>query len=425
VAAVGNVEPGFERVRDIFSSGLGELGDGGGAFTAYVEGKPVVDLWGGLAAPGRPWAADTTAVMMSCSKGFSTMCAQILFDRGQLDIEAPVTAYWPEYGQNGKSGTLVKHLLTHTSGVLGFGDKPMPMSWDGTGWDDYDAIAAGLAAAAPMWEPGTRFAYHATSYGWLIGELVRRITGQTIGTFFHQELAQPLGLDIWIGTPPEEQVRFAPIINHITSGLPLPLRLVIRRAERQMRNPMTMSGQAFLADGQSSLMDEAQELLNNHTLLTAEFPAGNATATARSVARLYAMLAMGGELDGTRVVSSESVATFGAERIRMTDSALAEWSIPGLRWMLSRPVRRSYGYLINPAMPPEKPRFGPNPNAFGHDGAGGQIAFCDVENRISVGFNRNDLTSSSKLSTKLIYALYECAGVDIRRPGRSRHGVAA
>jgi CubicO group peptidase (beta-lactamase class C family) len=404
----GAVSPGYEAVQQEFVAGLGGFDDGGGGFAAYVGGRPVVDLWGGYARPGEDWATDSRAVIMSTTKGMVTMCAAILYDRHLLDIEAPVSTYWPEFAQNGKASVTVRHFLTHTSGVLGFDDRPH-LTWSGEGWDDYDAIAAGLAAAAPRWEPGTKFGYHAMTYGWLMGEVVRRITGQTVGRFFADEVAGPLQLEVNIGTPPDVQPRVAQVDDHLTEGMPLVMRLMLRRGLRRLHNPKSLSGQAFLADGTSSLMDHAMDLFNGGLALGLEIPSGNGTATARGLARVYAALAMGGELDGVRLLSPETVAQFGAEVQELPDQLMSEILPFGLSRLVMRPVRRTAGFLLNPRMGKEPPHFGPNPAAFGHDGAGGQIAFCDVEPQVSVGFVRNAMTSSSAYSTSVISRLYECA----------------
>ncbi len=404
----GHASGGYEPVHDVFVAGLSDFGSGGGSVAAYVDGWPVMEVWGGHAGD-QPWAEDNLAVLMSTSKGLSTMCAQILVDRRQLDVDLPVATYWPEFAQCGKERVLVRHVLTHTSGVLGFDVQRPALGWDGQGWGDYDAIAAGLAAATPRWEPGTKFGYHAISYGWLVGELVRRITGQTIGTFFAAEIAGPLGLEAWIGTPPEQQDRVAPLIDRLDQGLPLPVRLMFRLVRRRMRNPNIMMGQAFVADGTSSLMDHAEELFNTKSLLGMEIPAGNGTATARALARAYAVLAMDGELDGVRLFSPAAVKLFSTEAISLPDQLMSDIGLPGLARLTKKPVRRTMGYLMNPSMGKEKPHFGPNLDSFGHDGAGGQIAFCDLTNRISVGFVRSELTSSPKYSTRLIESLYDCA----------------
>jgi CubicO group peptidase (beta-lactamase class C family) len=406
------VRTGFEPVRQLFLASLDEFGPGGGGFAAYVGGELVVDLWGGVSRPGVPWEGGDLAAVMSATKGLVTVCAQLLVDRGLLDVEAPVTRYWPEFGQAGKESILVRHILTHTSGVLGFGSHRPPLQWDGTGWDDYDAIAAGLAAAAPAWTPpGSKFGYHALTYGWLMGELIRRITGQTLGGFFRAEIAAPLGLDIWIGTPPDVRPRVAHITDHTRDGIPWIMRLVLRRALAAVDDPATLPGQAFAADGTGSLSEHLDDLFNKGSALSAEVPSAGGTATARSLARVYAMLSMGGGLDGVRLVSPETVERFAAQQISMQDQLLLAVVPRALRRAALRPVRRTLGYLVNPVLPgARRGTFGPNPDSYGHDGLGGQIAFCDPLNRIAVGYVRNDLVSREHHSGRLIETLYRCAG---------------
>ncbi|MBV8693257.1 MAG: beta-lactamase family protein [Actinobacteria bacterium] len=409
----GNTAPGFGRVADMFRTGLdaGALGPGGGAFAAYVDGQLVADLWAGNAAPGRPWQEDTLAILMSSTKGMAALCAQMLVDRGQLDVDAPVSQYWPEFTANGKQGVLVRHILTHTAGVVGFGDGRPPLGWDGQGWDDADAIAAALAAAPAWWAPGEKFGYHALTFGWLLGELVRRITGMTIGTMFRTEVAEPLGLDLRIGTPPADQPRVAAVIDGTLASIPRFLRPFLGSVQKQMRDPATLAGQAFVATDGSSLMDHAETFFADPRGLAAEIPAGNGTGTARAIGKMYAALACGGALDGVRLLSEESVRRFGAQAISLPDAMLAEMR-PRFLWtrLMGKPVKRSLGYLINPSLPRQLPSFGPNPTAFGHDGAGGQIAFCDPDRGMAVGFVRNYMTSTSRFSTSLINTAYDCAG---------------
>jgi CubicO group peptidase (beta-lactamase class C family) len=401
------VSPGYEGVQQEFIAGLSGFDDGGGGFAAYVGGHQVADLWGGYARPGQPWASENRAVVMSTTKGMVSICAAILYDRGLLDIEAPVSTYWPEFAQNGKASVTVRQFLTHTSGVLGFDDRPR-LTWTGEGWGDYEAISAGLAASRPRWVPGTKFGYHAMTYGWLVGELVRRISGQSVGQFFATEVGGPLQIEVNIGTPPEIVPNVAFITDHLTDGMHPVMKLLLKRGLKRLRDPKSLSGQAFLADGTSSLMDHAPDLFNGGLALQPEIPSGNGTATARGLARVYAALAMGGELDGVRLMSPATVAQFGAQVQELPDQLMGDLLPFGLALRVLGPVRRSAGFMMNPKMGKEPYRFGTNPAAFGHDGAGGQIAFCDVQNQVSVGFVRNAMTSSPAYSTKVINRLYDC-----------------
>ena len=405
----GHVQPGYEPVREAFEAGAGTFGRGGGAYCAYVDGTPVVDLWGGSAQPGQPWEQGTTTVIMSASKGLAALCVQVLADRGLIDLDAPVVDYWPEYGQNGKQSTLVRHIMLHTAGVLGFPGQTDLMSFDGTGWDDYDAIAAGFAASAPEWEPGTRHGYHALSFGWLVGELVRRVSGRSVGTFFRDEVAAPLGLECWIGTPEEELGRVARVYKSDTSRLPGFLRRMMDEAEKVARDPSTLSGRAFLGGNGTSGLDAQDQMFNSPAVLRSEFPAGGATSTARALARVWAMQALGGELDGVRVLSPESVDRWARIETSTPDLLMSEIPLPRMMASKDSPVPRTLGYLGNGPMPGLGHRFGPDPDAFGAEGLGGQFGFADRRSRIAVGYVRSDLAVIDVLQPQLTRLVYECA----------------
>jgi len=403
------VTPGYERVRDAFVRSTGTFGRGGGAYAAYVDGELVVDLWDGQARPGQAWEAGTTTVLMSATKGLTALCLQILADRGQLDIGERVATYWPEFAQNGKQNVLVRHVLTHTAGLLGFTGQTDLMRPDGAGWDDYDAISAGFAAQAPEWEPGTKHGYHALSFGWLAAEIVRRITGRSLGTFFHEEVAIPLGLEAWIGTPTEELGRVAHVYSSDMSTLPRFVRKGFEAAELVARDPATLTGKAFLGTGSSSAYEALEALFNNPRVLQAEFPAGGATATARALATVWAAAANGGELNGVRIVSEACTEEFSRVALCEPDLLMSEIPIPRLLGRASAPVTRTLGYLGNGPMPGLGHRFGPNPAAYGVEGLGGQYGFCDPAGRIAVGSVRSDLAIMEVLQPTVTNALYDCA----------------
>jgi CubicO group peptidase (beta-lactamase class C family) len=393
----GMCATGFERVRDVFDARVDELGAGGGAFCAYVGGEKAVDLWGGTAKPGVPWAADTLAVLMSSTKGMVALVAQILATRGDLDIEARVAGYWPEFAVNGKRDITVRHVLTHTSGVIGIPGHTEFMNWDGDGWGDYDEIARRLASAAPAWEPGAGIGYHALTYGWLMSEIMRRITGKTAGELFAALVAQPLSLDARIGTPASEVGRVAAVINEDYSKLPPDVLPLLETYLEMLRDPATLAGQAFLGSEHESFLDKVDTFASNPDVLAVELPAGNGTSTARSLAKMYAVLANGGELDGVRLVSDESIVRWGAEQYR--------------GWQELAPIEMSQalGYHTNMPGIGAPPPFGPNPKAFGHGGLGGQVGCCDPDAGVAIGFVRNHLSSVSTLSADLIAAVYSAA----------------
>jgi CubicO group peptidase (beta-lactamase class C family) len=401
----GFVAPGFELVADTLAGGarvtvgdrqrVADLGSGGGAFAAFVDGECVVDVWAGEAAPGVAWGRDTRAVIMSATKGMTTLCAQLLADRGLLDVDAPVTRYWPEFAAAGKETTLVSQVLSHQSGAIGLPDAATLLGWDGSGWDDTQAIAAALAAAPPAWEPGTRHGYHGVTYGWLVGELVRRVSGCSLGEFFAAEVATPLGVECAIGTPAAELSRVARVVE----WAPPPSG----RGTLGAIDPDSWAGRSVLAGPHGSLFADERgaprfaSFMNTPAVLGAEIGAIGATATARGLARVYAALAAGDEL-----VSRPTVDRFAHEQVCGKDAVMRV------------PTRWALGYTREPpALVPGAPRqHGPNDEAFGHMGAGGQIGFADPVVRVGCGFVRNHLEHQSLplMGAVLVQSLYTCLG---------------
>lgn len=405
----GEVASGFETVRKAFEAGADDLGQGGGAFAAYVDGSKVVDLWAGQAGPDRPWERDTRGVIMSSTKGLAALCAHILYDRGRLDIEAPVATYWPGFAANGKAGITVRQCLNHTAGVVGVPGHERELGFDGSGWADYDAIAAWLEQAPPAWEPGTAHGYHAITFGWIVGELIRRIDGRTLGTFFREEVADPLGLTLRIGTPPNEHHLVARVTQSpaeerkaaadtLLENLPPETREAIANMFEATRDETTSPGQAMVARDGTSVLDVLDTFLNSPAALEAEIGSSNGTSTARDLAHVYAVLACGGELDGVRLVSPGSIEVFAQRQTEGPDA------------VLGMPTTWAVGYMANWGYPGTPKRFGPSDDAFGHAGAGGQIGFCDPERRISVGFVRSHLSMFPVFATSLIETLYGAAG---------------
>jgi CubicO group peptidase (beta-lactamase class C family) len=381
-AVGGTVAPGYEPVADLLANGtellIGDrlrrvgLGEGGGAFAAFVAGECAVDIWAGEAAPGVPWSAATRAAVMSATKGLTTLCAHVLADRGQLDIDAPVTEYWPEFGAAGKHATTVRQVLSHPSGALAVPDADALLSWDGTGWDDTASIAAAIAAAPPAWEPGTRHGYHGLTFGWLVGELVRRVSGTSLGTFFRTEIAGPLGAACDIGTPLAQLPSVATVIEWGGQGAP---------ASGAVVDPVTLAGRSVLAGPHGSLFTDEHgtprfaEFMNTPAVLEAEIGAINATASARSLAQVYAAV-----LD-VALVSPASARLFATEQVCGKDAVMRV------------PTRWAVGYTREPPAPIAGiPRqHGPNDEAFGHMGAGGQVAFADPATGLSMAYCTNGL----------------------------------
>ncbi|MGP0032669.1 MAG: serine hydrolase domain-containing protein [Acidimicrobiales bacterium] len=407
----GSVTPGYERVAQVLGEGTSvlvgrrerraDLGDGGGAFCAFVDGECVVDLWAGPAGPGRMWEEGTRAVIMSSTKGMTTLCAHLLEDRGQLDLEAPVVRYWPEFGTHGKSSTTVRQLLSHQSGAIGLPGSDELLSWDGGGWSDTVSIAAGVASGVPAWDPGTRHGYHGVTFGWLVGELVRRISGASLGAYFDAEVARPLGVgvgvgvagSISIGTPPAD-------LGSVATVMEFPLKPGREGALRTI-DPDSRSGRSVLAGAHGNLFADEEgrprfaDFMNTPAVLRAEIGALGATSTARALARVYAALAAGEEL-----VSRASVERFRAEQVCGRDA------------VMSVPTRWAVGYSLEPPalVPGVPPMHGPDDEAFGHMGAGGQIGFADPVARVGCAFVRNHLENQALplMGACLVDVLYSC-----------------
>jgi CubicO group peptidase (beta-lactamase class C family) len=405
----GFVAPGFEPVAETLRAAT-DLSPGGASFAAYSDGQLVVDIRAGWARPGQPWQEDTVSLIASVTKGLAALCIEMLDDRDEIDIDERVATYWPEFAQNGKQDITVRQIQLHTAGVIGFPGATDLVKWDGRGWNDYDAIAAGLAGAAPVWEPGTQHGYHAVTYGWLAQELVRRITGTTVGQFFVREYAGPLGADVHIGASPDVLARTAQIHTFNDDELKGVERFAMNLVMKRLQGN-TLAGQAFLGDGKGrSIMNSIDDLLANDKFLTAEVPASNGLATARGLARVYQVLAQGGEVDGHRYLSADSVQRW-TQPVQRRGDYLVKASIPfgkALGLEAKTVLTRTLGYAVNEPAPKATPAYGPNPNTIASEGAGGQIVFADAERRLSCGFVRSRLSQKHNTSDPLIAALYAC-----------------
>lgn len=395
----GFVADGFSRVADALAWSVAEGGEIGCATAAYVDGEKVVDIWCGTADPATDtaWSADTLAVTYSCTKGMTALCAQLLVDRGLLDIDAPVTRYWPEFAAEGKGDALVRHILNHSVGVLTF-----PRYWDliqpdGHGMEQSEEIEARIAAAPPAWKPGTAAGYHALTYGWLVGALVRRIDGRSIGRFFADEVAGPLGLELWIGLPPELHDRVAPVLHGDPIGDAAAVaeyKAVVDKARAEILGGSFASIEAqwigsFLMPPQvEDANDFLLDIMNTPWVRSAEVPGGNGIGTADSLARMYAPLALGGSHGGVDLVSKESIDLFNT-RQPLPDGT---------------PTGYCLGYAF---FSDEVLALGPSENAFGHAGAGGALGFADPDRRLSFGVVKNRLQPAPTTAHRLVRALYE------------------
>jgi len=372
----GRLEPDFEPVRYAFAANFAARGDVGAACCVYRAGRPVVDLWAGAADPstGRRWQEDTLALVFSATKGVTAICIHMLVERGLLDLDAKVADIWPEFAASGKGEIPVRWVLSHRAGLAAVeGDLSLEevLAWD--------PVVAAIAAQAPNWEPGTIHGYHARSYGWILGELVRRITGRSLGGFLAEELARPLGLDFWIGLPEGLLPRCARTLPPAEGAASLEDLL---GADSLTASVMSGPSGLFAYD----------DMWNRPELLMAEMPSSNGVGDARSLARLYA--ATIGEVEGRRILTPETVAAARRVQAEGPDAVILVPSCFGL------------GFALSPMLSPDC-----GDACFGHPGAGGSLAFADPEAGMSFAYVMNRMRfdlGGAERSTALVEAVYRC-----------------
>jgi CubicO group peptidase (beta-lactamase class C family) len=376
----GHCDTRFEAVRAAFGENFRARGELGAAVTVTVGGETVVDLWGGWAdaARTRVWERDTLVNVWSTSKGPVALCAHVLADRGLLDFDAPVAAYWPEFAAAGKEKVLVRHLLSHRSGLSGLRE---PHSLDDL--YDWELTTRRLAATEPWWEPGTRSGYHALTYGFLVGEVVRRVSGLLPGAFLEREVTGPLGIDFTIGLPEKEAGRAAELVHPPSAS---------SSEQAAIFSQLTPPALAALTNPLAGAAEA-----NSPAWRSAEIPAANGHGTARAVAALYGIFAGRGTHDGHRVLSPEA-----AERVREGQGVCRDLVLGA---GLARDTEIGLGlWLSGPSG-----SYGPNPRAFGHDGFGGSCGLADPEAGVSLGYVMNRMgphIADDPRKTALTEALY-------------------
>jgi len=392
----GFCAPGFSEVRSEFERNFLERDELGAAVAICVDGTPVVDLWAGLADADtrRPWDRDTVAVVFSTSKGVAGLCLHILADGGALDFNAPVARYWPEFAVNGKAGVTVEMVMSHQAGLPFWMDTLPPGALH-----DWDLVTGLLGKATPLWEPGTCHGYHAMTLGNLEGELVRRITGQTIGQFLQAHVAAPLAADVWFGLPEAEEPRVATIyLPEPNPSSPLTRKL--------MEEPDWVGHKMMNAGG-----DVTPEVINSRARHAAEIPAAGAITNARSLARLYAPLSGDGSVDGVRLVSPGALP--GMRTCRSASSRDLVLRIPTA---FTLGFSKTWGDR----------RLGPGEHvilgeqAFGTPGFGGSLGFADGEAGMSFGYVMNRLGGGVGLNDRcqsLIDAAYRARGFHLSAAG--------
>jgi len=378
----GHCEPGFERVRDVFAAQLAVPGELGAAVAIQREGRMVVDLWGGSAdgARTRPWERDTLVNIFSTTKSLAALCIHRLADRGELELDAPVAKIWPEFGAAGKDRITVRHCLNHSAGMAAI-RRPLATK----SMYDWDTLTSALAEQEPWWEPGTRHGYHAVTFGWLTGEIVRRVSGKTIGRFLHDEIAGPLGADVRIGTGPEHDARIAELVP-----APPPTDGTADVLAELLKNPTGLLAKAFL----NPLL--VPTVVNTPEWRRAEIPAANGHATARGLAQVFGAVAAPKRAP-IPVLAPEGVKRSGVEEKAGPDLILLEMF-----------TRYGPGFMLGT---PDEP-LGPNAGAFGHSGAGGSLAFADPTAALGFGYTMNKMHTGMYLigprANGLIAATYQC-----------------
>jgi CubicO group peptidase (beta-lactamase class C family) len=368
----GQCDTRFSAVRNEFERNFAERGDVGAAVCVTVDGETVVDLWGGVADPatGREWDRDTIGVIWSCTKGATALCAHVLVARGALDLDAPVARYWPEFAKNGKDAITVRMALAHQAGLAAF-SEPIPDN----GYCDWDLIVDRLAEQVPLWAPGTRNGYHALTYGHLVGEVVRRVSSRSLGTFFREEIAEPLGLDMWIGLPAEHESRVAPTIP---APFPEPGDVIPSFYSVAMTDPASVGARVLMNSG----LVFAPGWIDSPEVHAAELPAFGGIGNARALAGMYRPLAAGGAIDGVEIVDAATLAAMSA--VTSATSVDATMLVP-TRWALG-----FVKSIDNSAREPgDRDGVVLAEEAFGHVGMGGSIGFADPRARLSFGYTMN------------------------------------
>jgi CubicO group peptidase (beta-lactamase class C family) len=369
----GSVLPRYQLVLDAFRRNFESGNETGAACCVYVNGEVAVDLWGGLAdqASGRRWEGDTPVLLASSTKGLTSICIHLLVQQGVLDLDAPIADYWPEFAAAGKHSISLRWALSHRAGVPAV-DRRFDID-DVLAWHP---VAAAVAAQKPEWEPGSKHGYHARTFGWIAGEVVRRVSGQTLGGFYAKQIAEPLKLDCWIGLPESVEPRVAAIVP------PDP--------QVQTMLDQFMSTHPLFA----RVMHQPDNLFafdnrwNTRPYRAAELPSSNGIGSARALARVYA--ATVGGVDGIRLLDSATI-----------DAARSEQSA-GADAVLRLPTRYGLGFALPATLTPHAPE-----GAFGHAGGGGSLGFADPANRVAFAYvpNRWVMTDFSRANA-LVKAMY-------------------
>jgi CubicO group peptidase (beta-lactamase class C family) len=375
----GNCDDRFSAIKDAFAKNFEDGLEIGASFAATIDGEFVADIWAGWvdAACTRRWERDTIVNVFSTTKVMAALCTLMLVDRGLLDLDAPVADYWPEFAQAGKDKLPVRYLLSHQSGLAGIVEQiPVEALFA------WDRITSLLAAQKPLWRPGEHSGYHAMTYGFPLGEVLRRVTGETLGTFFREEVAKPLGADFLIGFSEEHDTRVAELVPPESAEAAAGILYTESQFSEVMANTAVSVAVA-----------------NSRPWRAAEIAAANGHGNARSVARVAAALACGGALDGVRLLGMETI------------EKIIEEQCYGKDLILNQPIRWGLGFgLKSKEMP-----IGPNPRTFFWGGRGGSAVVIDLDARMSFAYVMNKMANSAVGDNRIVgpaMALYSAMRSD-------------
>lgn len=373
----GTCAPGFAAVREAFRANFVDGREVGASFAAVLDGRPIVDLWAGHAdaAGTRPWERDTIVNVFSTTKAMTALVAHMLVDRGLLDVDAPVARHWPEFAAAGKERITTRQLLAHSAGLAAI-RRPLTME----AFYDWQTVIDALAAEEPWWEPGTQSGYHALTYGHLVGEVVRRVSGRTPGAFLREEVTGPLGADFHLGMPAAEDARVGEVVppTHAESAA---------AGSAAAIDPTSLLGKVM------SNPPLRADVANTPAWRRAELPAVNGHGNARSIARIMGALGRGGTLDGVRLLGESTLARAIEEQSYARDLVLPF----RMRWGL--------GFMLTSDTLP----LGPNPRIFGHGGWGGSLACADLDARLGWAYVMNKMspgTTGDMRAAAIVGALY-------------------
>ncbi len=400
----GHYHADYTDVAEQFVENFRSRGEVGASVCARVGNEVVVDLWGGIAEPESqtPWQEDTVSVVFSCTKAATALCAHRLIDQGLLDLNAPVSRYWPEFAQAGKEQVTVAMMLNHSAGVPAFREPIKP-----AGYYDWQYMIERLELEPPFWPPGTQSGYHMLSFGWTVGELVRRVSGQSLGQYFQQHIAAPLGLDFWIGLPTSVSPAIAPILA----------------APPETEPPISDFVEAVISDPNSishlALFNSGGHSANHPDAHGAEIGGAGGISNARSLSRMFQPLANAGVIDngsaesGERLFSEAAVARMGEV------SSATQWDAT-----LLRPTRFALGFMKSmdnrQCKPGNTESFIIGDRAFGHVGAGGSTGFADPDAHLAFGYSMNQMGQGVLLNQRgqsLVDATYRSLGYRDNCPG--------